>query len=39
MSIKDGSTVIIVDNSGNRRVLKIKQGKKIKYFKVMLDIG
>ncbi len=39
MEIKEGSNVVIVDNSGNRRVLKIKQGKRVKHFKVMLDLG
>ena len=39
MEIKEGSHVVIVDNSGNRRVLKVKAGRKIKHFKVMLDLG
>lgn len=30
--------MVVVDNSGNRRVLKVKD-KKIKHFKVMLDLG
>jgi hypothetical protein len=38
-TIKEGQNVVIVDNSGNRRVLKIKAGRKIKHFKVMLDLG
>ena len=37
--VKEGTHVIIVDNSGNRRVLKVKAGKKIKHNKVMLDLG
>ena len=39
MEIKEGSHVVIVDNSGNRRVIKVKAGRKIKHFKVMLDLG
>ncbi len=39
MEIKEGMNVVIVDNSGNRRVLKVKAGKRIKHFKVMLDLG
>ena len=31
--------MIIVDNSSNRRVLRIKHGKKIKHVKVMIDMG
>ena len=31
--------MVIVDNSGNRRVLKVKAAKKIKHNKVMLDLG
>ncbi len=30
---------MILDNSSNRRVLKIKNGKKIKHFKVMIDLS
>jgi hypothetical protein len=41
--IKEGTNVVIVDNSGNQRVLKVKGGggkkKPIKHFKVMLDIA
>ena len=39
MSIKEGTNVIIVDNSSNRRVLRIKHGKTIKHVKVMIDMG
>ena len=39
MSIREGTNVIIVDNSSNRRVLRIKHGKKIKHVKVMIDMG
>ena len=38
MSVKEGTHVVIVDNSGNRRVLKVKAGRKIKHFKVMIDL-
>ena len=30
--------MILIDNSGNRRILKIKGAKKVKHFKVMLDL-
>jgi protein-tyrosine-phosphatase len=36
--IQEGTHVVIVDNSGQRRILKIKN-KKIKQGKVMLDMG
>ena len=37
--ITDQSTFILIDNSGNRRILKMKGAKKIKHFKVMVDLG
>jgi hypothetical protein len=36
--ILEGTHVVIVDNAGNRRILKIKN-KVIKHFKVMLNMG
>ena len=38
LAFKEGTNVIIVDNSGNRKVLRVKS-KKVKHFKVMLDLG
>ena len=37
--IEEGTHVVIVDNSSNRRVLKIKHNKKIKHFKIIIDLG
>jgi hypothetical protein len=37
--IQESSTVILIDNSGNRRILKIKGAKKVKHFKVMVDLS
>jgi len=31
--------VILIDNSGNRRILKIKGAKRVKHFKVMVDLS
>ncbi len=32
--------MVVVDNSGNRRVIRVRGGKKlVKHFKVMVDFG
>jgi hypothetical protein len=37
--VKEGSHVVIVDNSGNRRVQRVKAGKRLKHFKVLVDLA
>jgi len=35
--IKDGGFIILVDNSGNRRIVKCKGKQKFKHFKAFVD--
>lgn len=36
-TIKNDSHVVIIDNAGNKRVMRLKANTKIQYFKVFID--